>query len=1072
MVPNRNIPKLRKERPKAVAPAILPATADPLREIRALKRVVQIGVYAAILGTEPFYLFVLHYSWSQLLSGLFVGLIIATVAIEGAFGQMFKLRRRSAYPSLLLQALSSASDVGAAADQALPIINRLLRIRGSAVALSEESGGLRLLSVSVMAEEDALHLLEQGKAETARVLEGDVERALVSEGIEAHERFVTKSDRVVLVPLAAMTRTLGVLVLVGRKGKSDLGDFDLLKAVGTALGLSIENLRDKEELARTASLLSTALESTADGILVVGKDGKIERSNAKFLEMWKIPDSIVESRDDDKALEFVLQQLDEPEAFMNRVRELYAQPDAESIDTVVFKDGRVFERFSQPRRLNGRNVGRVWTFRDVTETKRAEEALAANEKRFRALIENSTDGISLMDADGVCVYGAPSTERILGYKPEELIGVNAFDLIHPDDIQDAGQAMASLLTQPSGTQASSNRFRLKDGSWHWFEGTATNLLHDPAVRAIVMNYRDITERREAEEALRESEEQFRLIQESALDAIITMNADGEITSWNPQAETIFGWTRDEAVGRPLAETLIPERHRETHKRGLERVIATGEGPILNKRTEVTALDRAGREFPVELAVVPLYRGESVSFCAFVRDISERKKAEETIRHLAYHDVLTGLPNRVLFEERLRLALAQARRSRTKVAVMFLDLDRFKLVNDTVGHTGGDQLLQEVAGEFSETIREGDTVARVGGDEFTFLLPGIERAEDATAAAERILQRVRKPRTVAGQEFRVTTSIGITVFPRDGGTADILMRNADTAMYRAKERGRDNYQLYTPAMKASLQEMLALENDLSHALERNELFVLYQPLVSIDSGSIVGGEALLRWQHPQRGLVGPEEFIPLAEETGLIGPIGEWVLQTACQQAKEWHDSDLSPIRITVNVSARQIEQPGLVRAVADVLADTGLPPQRLQLELTEGAVMRQVDSVTSALAKLRSMGVGISVDDFGTGYSSLGYLKRFPIETIKIDRTFVRDVATDQNDAAIVTTVIAMARGLNLRVVAEGVETEAQLGFLRENKCDEFQGFLVSPAVSPPQFEALVRQRQGRHAIVLPLKFR
>ena len=487
---------------------------------------------------------------------------------------------------------------------------------------------------------------------------------------------------------------------------------------------------------------------------------------------------------------------------------------------------------------------------------------------------------------------------------------------------------------------------------------------------------------------------------------------------------------------------------------------------------MTALDRSGREFPVELAVVPLYRGESVSFCAFVRDISERKKAEATIRHLAYHDVLTGLPNRVLFEERLRLALAQARRSRTKVAVMFLDLDRFKLVNDTVGHTGGDQLLQEVAGEFSDTIREGDTVARVGGDEFTFLLPGIERAEDATAAAERILQRVRKLRTVAGQEFRVTTSIGITVFPRDGGTADVLMRNADTAMYRAKERGRDNYQLYTPAMKASLQEMLALENDLSHALERNELFVLYQPLVRIDSGSIVGGEALLRWQHPQRGLVGPEEFIPLAEETGLIGPIGEWVLQTACQQAKEWHDSDLSPIRITVNVSARQIEQPGLVRAVANVLADTGLPPQRLQLELTEGAVMRQVDSVTSALAKLRSMGVGISVDDFGTGYSSLGYLKRFPIETIKIDRTFVRDVATDQNDAAIVTTVIAMARGLNLRVVAEGVETEAQLGFLRENKCDEFQGFLVSPPVSPPQFEALVRQRQGRQARVLPLKFR
>jgi diguanylate cyclase (GGDEF)-like protein len=393
------------------------------------------------------------------------------------------------------------------------------------------------------------------------------------------------------------------------------------------------------------------------------------------------------------------------------------------------------------------------------------------------------------------------------------------------------------------------------------------------------------------------------------------------------------------------------------------------------------------------------------------------------------------------------------------------------VNDTVGHTGGDQLLQEVAREFSDTIREGDTVARVGGDEFTFLLPGIEYPKDATAAAERILQRVRKPRHVAGQEFRVSTSIGITVYPRDGSTADVLMRNADTAMYRAKERGRDNYQLYTPAMKASLLETLALENDLSHAIERDELFLLYQPLINVSSGSIVGGEALLRWQHPRRGLVGPEEFIPLAEEAALIGPIGEWVLRTACQQAKAWQDSDLGPVRITVNVSARQVEQPGLVSAVGAALADTGLPPQRLQIELTEGAVMRQVDTVTSTLSKLRAMGVGISVDDFGTGYSSLGYLKRFPIDTIKIDRLFVRDVATDQNDAAIVTTVIAMARGLNLRVVAEGVETEAQLRFLRENKCDEFQGFLVSQPVPAADFEALVRQRQGQPAKVLPLQF-
>ena len=613
-----------------------------------------------------------------------------------------------------------------------------------------------------------------------------------------------------------MTRSLGVLAIISKERGGDLGDVELLRAVGTALGLSMENLRDKEELAETASLLSTTLDSTADGILVVGRNGRIESFNAKFADMWGIPRSVLESRDDGKALDFVLNQLKDPDEFAVKVKELYAQPEAESRDNLHFNDGRVFERFSQPRRLLGEIVGRVWSFREITE---------------------------------------------------------------------------------------------------------------------------------------------------------------------------------------------------------------------------------------------------------------RMKAEETIRQLAYHDVLTGLPNRVQFEERLRIDLAQARRSRQKVAVMFLDLDRFKAVNDTVGHAGGDQLLKQVASEFAEAIREGDTVARVGGDEFTFILPGIEHAEDAAVVAERILRRIRQPRTVAGQEFHVTTSIGISVFPKDGSDADALMRNADTAMYRAKERGRDNCQVFTPAMKASLMETLALENDLSHALEREELFLLYQPVVHLASGRVLGAEALLRWQHPKRGLVQPDEFIPLAEQTGLIVPIGEWVLKVACAQAKAWHQMRLGPQWVSVNVSARQMEQPGLVAAVAGALAEGGLSPANLHLELTEGAVMRQMEPVVSTLSQLREMGLGLCVDDFGTGYSSLGYLKRFPIDTIKIDRSFIHNVTTDQNDAAIVTTVVTMARSLNLRVVAEGVETDAQLGFLREIDCDEFQGFLVSPAVRPDEFEALVRQRQGLSAETIPVRF-
>jgi diguanylate cyclase (GGDEF)-like protein/PAS domain S-box-containing protein len=912
-----------------------PPIPDPLREVRTLKRWVQIGVFAAIYGSEPFYLLVLHYSVPQAMIGLLIGTLIAVLAIEFAFGQMFKLRKRSAYPGVILQQLSTAPDVDAAVHQALPIISTLLKTKSAFAMLPDGPEKLRVVSAHQMTQIEALDAVDSCRADVKEIVAGRTPTPC----------YTRDGDLMgVFVPATAFGRPLGLIGVCARERGSDLKDTELLEAIGLALGLSIHNLRQKEEL--------------------------VER-----------------------------------------------------------------------------------------------------EMRFRALIEKSSDGIALIGPDARIIFTSSPSERILGYSSEEMVGLSVFDLVHPDDRSGTTQTMATLLTNPGSTQTNSRRFRHKDGSWRWLESTVTNLLGEPTVGAIVANYRDVTERRLTEEALKASEERFRSIQESALDAIITMNAEGVITSWNPQAEITFGWNSEQVVGSPLAETIIPPQHREAHTQSLQQFLATGEGEILNKRIEITALDRDGQEFPVELAVVPLYRDDAVSFCAFIRDIRERKKAEDMIRHLAYNDVLTNLPNRVLFEERLRMELARARRARQKVAVMCLDLDRFKIVNDTVGHSGGDQLLREVASEFAEAIREGDTVSRVGGDEFAFLLPGIEHAEDAAIVAERVLRRIRYPRRIGGQEFRVTTSIGITIFPRDGNDAESLLRNADTAMYRAKERGRDNYQVYTPAMKASLLEMLALENDLGHALEREELKVHYQPVMDIKTGRIVGAEALLRWPHPERGLVPPDEFIPLAEETGLILPIGEWVLRQACAQAAAWNSGGLGALRITVNVSARQVEQPGLVQAVASALGETGLPPHYLHLELTEGAVMRQIETVITTLAALRSMGVGISVDDFGTGYSSLGYLKRFPIDTIKIDRSFVGDVTTDQNDAAIVTTVIAMARSLKLRVIAEGVETEPQLDFLRRAECDEFQGFLLSRAVPPDDFADLVRRHVPPQAKVLPLKF-
>ena len=478
--------------------------------------------------------------------------------------------------------------------------------------------------------------------------------------------------------------------------------------------------------------------------------------------------------------------------------------------------------------------------------------------------------------------------------------------------------------------------------------------------------------------------------------------------------------------------------------------------------------KSGDYLVAEFHVTPLVKDGAIQgLLGVARDITERKRAESTIRQLAYHDALTSLPNRTLFEDRLRVALAQAHRSGDMLAVMFLDLDHFKIVNDTLGHGDGDKLLRSVAEDLSRLVREGDTVARVGGDEFTLLLPGIGSTRDAMEVAERILECLKLPRMLGGHEFQVTTSIGITVYPADGADVETLLRNADTAMYRAKESGRDTCQLYSPGMNATILERLALENDLRHALERNELEVYYQPIVNVQSGEITGAEALVRWHHPTRGLVSPDDFIPVAEESGAIVPIGQWIFAEACRRAQEWRSSGLGMLRVSVNLSARQLQQEDLVTQLAAILAETGLPLDLLQIEITEGAVMKNVDFIIETLTELRKMGIRLAVDDFGTGYSSLSYLKRFPIDSVKIDRSFVRDLATDPNDAAIVTTIIAMARSLNLKVIAEGVETVDQLDFLRRRGCDDFQGYLVSPPIPAKAFQRLLmRSRRTKPAPV------
>lgn len=434
----------------------------------------------------------------------------------------------------------------------------------------------------------------------------------------------------------------------------------------------------------------------------------------------------------------------------------------------------------------------------------------------------------------------------------------------------------------------------------------------------------------------------------------------------------------------------------------------------------------------------------VAMAASIGGALKRQQAEATIRYQAFHDLLTGLPNRMLFNDRLPLALANAHRNGSMLAVMFLDLDRFKTINDTLGHAIGDQLLQAVATRLAGCLREGDTIARWGGDEFTLLLPQINNTEDAAKAAQRLSKALKPAFHVGMHELYISCSIGIALYPHDGDDAQTLLKNADAALYRVKEQGRNGYQIYTPAINSQASALLALESSLHHALERQQFVLHYQPQINVNTGQITGMEALLRWQHPELGLIPPRVFIALAEENGLIVPIGEWVLRTACAQNKAWQVAGLPPFRMAVNLSARQFQQPHLVETVAQTLAETRLSPCHLELEITETVVMHDVDFTTSMLKDLQVMGVNLAVDDFGTGYSSLSYLKRFPLNTIKIDQSFIRELTTDPNDAAIVTAIIALGRGLNLNVVAEGVETQAQLDYLRSRHCEEMQGYLFS----------------------------
>jgi diguanylate cyclase (GGDEF)-like protein/PAS domain S-box-containing protein len=807
--------------------------------------------------------------------------------------------------------------------------------------------------------------------------------------------------------------------------------------------------------------------------------------------------------------------------------------------------------------------GLVLNLRDISWRVETERALRQSEERFRALVQHSHDGVVVLDPDLGITYASPTVEQIFGRTVDQLLGTNGLALVHPDDLDTAAEALAETSSTIGHRATRRVRAQHANGTWRWVECTAVNLSANDAVQGIVVNVRDVTENAAAEQAVRDSERLFRSLAQSSPTGVYLMQPSGECTYVNERFQEITGYSAADALGFGWHRLVHPDdrsavaavdttagiddqplqvEFRVVRPDGEVRWVAVNTGPMfddegrfqgvvgtvqdITERKEATRdsqrltdifeathdlvaiaddqgallyLNRSARQF-FEIAdhmaleqfdmlaqfgtemierlttevqpelerdgmwygELPIQRpdgtvvphrvqllahkndeGHSEFFSAVLHDISERKAIEHRLAHQATHDPLTGLPNRMLLLDRLDQGLRRARRSHRRVAVLFLDLDHFKVVNDSLGHGLGDRLLIAIAERLQTALRPADTVARFGGDEFVVLCEDLASQNDAIAIAERVNESLSGPFEIDDAEVFVGVSIGIA-FPDDNDAdPETLIRDADAAMYQAKDRGRARWVVFDNAMRASAVDRLDIENALRRALGRRELRVFFQPLVDLGTGHVSGVEALLRWEHPERGLLLPGDFITVAEETGLIVPIGSWVLDQACRQVQRWQASlpGLQPLVLAVNLSGRQLGHPRLVDDVASVLADTGIDPAMIELEITESVLMDDVEMSEETLGRLKRLGVKLVVDDFGTGYSSLSYLRRFPVDVLKVDQSFVDGLGSDPGDSAIVTAVVTLAHTLGLHAVAEGVETREQLSELRRLGCDTAQGF-------------------------------
>lgn len=688
---------------------------------------------------------------------------------------------------------------------------------------------------------------------------------------------------------------------------------------------------------------------------------------------------------------------------------------------------------------------------ELAQRRRAEDELKREIELSKTIMSYSLDVIGIFGSDGKALQISESVLQVWGYSPDEIVGKVLLDFVLPED-RDATFAAMEQVSSGRPIYNFENRYRRRDGSIVYMLWNATRFSGQDHFIGIG---RDITAIKLSAMRLEESEERLRSLFEYHTDAVLAHDLEGHFIEGNKALEHLTQYSRDE-LQKPGRASLVVPRERVRNNAHFEKALRG------NPQSFRSALRRKdGTVIEVEVTYVPTrVKDRVVGVYGIVRDVTVAANYQRHIAYLASHDELTGLPNRALLGDRLRHAIEQ--REPQPFAVLFMDLNRFKMVNDSLGHDRGDHLLKMTAERLRAAVREGDTVARLGGDEFVVVLEHIESIDSVAKIADTLLKTVAQPFHLDGHELVVSTSIGCSVFPRDGTDPATLLKHADLAMYKAKELQAGSFRFFDPAMNVTMLERLLTESGIKRAIERNELELHYQPRINALTDTIIGMEALVRWRHPERGLMAPQEFIPMAEELGIIGTVGEWVLHTACRQNRAWQDVGILPFRISVNISAYQISEPGFAELLLRILEETGLDGSFLELEITETSFMKNIDASVANLHALKKIGVSISIDDFGTGYSSLAYLKKLPIDTLKIDKSFIEDLLDDADDATIVSATIALAHNMNLQVVAEGVTTAAQSRFLLERNCTAMQGYLFSHPVTAEEMTPILQGNHGR----------